>query len=436
MKGYGLVLGGGGAKGSYEIGVWKALRELEIPIIAVAGTSVGALNGAMIVQNDYDKAFELWTNISVETVINMNEKISELDSKGKVEEIAKLIRAAIHSGGLDITPLKQLLNETVDEEKIRKSQMEFGFVTFSMTDLKPVSIFKEQVPKGQMADYLLASAAFPAFQPLEIDGKVFIDGGVYNNMPISLMLEKSICDVISVDVSGMGLVKKVKDKNLNLIQIKNSEHLGPTLGFSIEGAKRNIEIGYYDTMRALGKYKGKYYYFTDMNNSIKFDDKDIKLIYNYLGIDWDKRLNPQNRFIIYKLIRNIKKYYQNKKLKSDDEFIAAAAEITAEIMEIERVKAYSLENLIEIIIKQYKTKKTDMTFMDYSKYIYDNILINDGDSFNDKTKKIIHESKFAAFYNVDINDISEKSVLYRRFLALTFPKVCIANIFIALLLNR
>ena len=61
---------------------------------------------------------------------------------------------------------------------------------------------------------------------------------------------------------------------------------------------------------------------------------------------------------------------------------------------------------------------------------------NDGDSFNDKTKKIIHESKFAAFYNVDINDISEKSVLYRRFLALTFPKVCIANIFIALLLNR
>lgn len=436
MKGYGLVLGGGGAKGSYEIGVWKALRELEIPIIAVAGTSVGALNGAMIVQNDYDKAFELWTNISVETVINMNEKISELDRKGKVEEIAKLIRAAIHSGGLDITPLKQLLNETVDEEKIRKSQMEFGFVTFSMTDLKPVSIFKEQVPKGQMADYLLASAAFPAFQPLEIDGKIFIDGGVYDNMPISLAVEKGIYDIISVDVSGMGLVKKVKDRDLNIIQIKNSEHLGPTLGFSIEGAKRNIEIGYFDAMKAFGQYKGKYYYFTDINNSVKLDDKDIKLIYNYLGIDWDKRLNPQNRFIIYKLIRNIKKYYQNKKLKSDDEFIAAAAEITAEIMEIERVKAYSLENLIEIIIKQYKTKKTDMTFMDYSKYIYDNILINDGDSFNDKTKKIIHESKFAAFYNVDINDISEKSVLYRRFLALTFPRVCIANIFIALILRR
>lgn len=59
MTAYGLVLGGGGAKGSYEIGVWKALKELEIPLIAVTGTSVGALNGAMIVQDDYDKAFEL-----------------------------------------------------------------------------------------------------------------------------------------------------------------------------------------------------------------------------------------------------------------------------------------------------------------------------------------------------------------------------------------
>ena len=57
MDGYGLVLGGGGARGSYEIGVWKALKELGIPIIGVAGTSVGALNGAIIVQNEYEKAF-------------------------------------------------------------------------------------------------------------------------------------------------------------------------------------------------------------------------------------------------------------------------------------------------------------------------------------------------------------------------------------------
>jgi len=438
MKGYGLVLGGGGAKGSYEIGVWKALCELDIPIIAVAGTSVGALNGALIVQDDYDKAFDLWTNISVETVINMNEKISELDSKGKAEEIAKLIRAAVHSGGLDITPLKQLLNKTVDEEKIRKSNMEFGFVTFSMTDLRPVSIFKEEVPEGQMADYLLASAAFPAFQPFEIDGKKFIDGGVYDNIPISLMLEKDIYDVISVDVSGMGLVRKVrvKSKDLNLIQIKNSEPLGPTLGFSIESAKRNIEIGYYDTMRAFGKYNGKHYYFTDTNNSLDFDGNDIKLVYRYLGIEWDKRFSPQNRFIIYKLIRSLKNYSQDKKFKNTTGIISAAAEITAEVMKIERIKEYSLQNLIDTIKEQYSFQKADISFEDFSKLIKGDNWNADKSSFTEMMKKVIFESKFAALYSADINDISDRTILYRRLLALAFPKICIANIFIALIISK
>lgn len=433
MKGYGLVLGGGGAKGSYEIGVWKALRELEIPIIAVAGTSVGALNGAIIVQDDYNKAFDLWTNISVETVIKLNEKISKLDRKDRVDEIAKIIRAAIHSGGLDITPLKQLLEANIDEEKIRKSKVEFGFVTFSMTDFKPVIIFKENVPKGKMVDYLLASAALPVFQPLEIDGVRFLDGAFYDNLPISLMIEKSVYDVISVDVSGVGLVKKVRDKNLNIKQIKNSESLGHTLEFSVELVKRNIEVGYYDTMKAFNRYKGKNYYFADMRSNIKFDLTQIKLVYNYLGIDWDKRWIPQNKYLIYKLIRNIKKYSGSKRIKNYSEFIAPAAEITAEIMEIDRIMHYSLEELIRIIIDQYKSKKVDIAFSDFSKYIYENILMADEDSINEKIKKVIYESKFAIIYNIDINDLSEKAVLYRRFLALTFPKLCIANIFIALI---
>ncbi|HMM69555.1 MAG TPA: patatin-like phospholipase family protein, partial [Gudongella oleilytica] len=51
---YGLVLEGGGAKGSYHVGVYKALLEEGIPIGGVAGTSIGALNGAMIVQGDFE----------------------------------------------------------------------------------------------------------------------------------------------------------------------------------------------------------------------------------------------------------------------------------------------------------------------------------------------------------------------------------------------
>lgn len=436
MTGYGLVLGGGGAKGSYEIGVWKALRELEIPLIAVAGTSVGALNGAMIVQDDYEKAYDLWTSISVETIISMNKEISDLDSHQKAEETMRLIKVAINSGGLDVTPLKKLLTMAVNEDKIRKSHMDFGIVTFSLTDRKPMAMFKEEIPEGEMVDYLLASASFPAFKPMEIGGKKFIDGAVYDNLPVSLMLQKKIYNVISVDVSGVGRVRKVKDKDLNLIQIKNSENLGPMLVFDMERARRNIEIGYYDTMKVFGRYKGKYYYFTDTRNDIKLDENHIKLVYRFLGINWDKRFSPQNKFIIYKLIRVLKSYSSERKFRNTDGVVSAAAEISAEVMGIERCREYSLNELIDIIIEQYNLKKADVALADFSKIIDEDIWSINKYSFTEKMKKTISQSKFAALYSADINDLSDRAVLYRRLLALAFPKICITNIFIALIMIK
>ncbi|HHY77724.1 MAG TPA: patatin-like phospholipase family protein [Clostridiales bacterium] len=435
MEGYGLVLGGGGAKGSYEIGVWKALRELEIPLIAVAGTSVGALNGAMIIQNDYDKALKLWTSISIEAIINMNKATSVFEPHDIKEEIVKLVKAVINSGGLDAAPLKKLLLEIIDEQKIRNSHMDFGIVTFSLTDLKPITLFKEDIPEGKMVDYLLASASFPAFRPMEINGKKFIDGAVYDNIPVSLMLQRKIYDVIAVDISGVGRVRKVKDRDLNIIRIKNSEDLGPLLAFDVERVKRNIEIGYYDTMKAFGKYKGKYYYLTDTNSSIKLDENHVRLAYSLLGIDWDKRQSPQNRFIIYKLIRNLKKYSHDGKFRNTGGVILAAAEITAEVMGIERLKEYTSDDLISMIIEHYNLNKTDKALEDFANIIETQIWNTNRYSFTEKMKKTITESKFAALYSADVNDLSERTVLYRRLLALTYPKVCIANIFLAFLLN-
>ncbi len=72
---YGLVLQGGGTKGSYHIGVWKALRQLGIEIGAVTGTSIGALNGAFIAQNMFDEALGVWENIKVNDVIDTDEDV-------------------------------------------------------------------------------------------------------------------------------------------------------------------------------------------------------------------------------------------------------------------------------------------------------------------------------------------------------------------------
>ena len=63
-----VVLSGGGSKGSYQIGVWKALRKLKIKYDIVTGTSVGALNGALMVQNKFHKAYKLWKEINMSTL--------------------------------------------------------------------------------------------------------------------------------------------------------------------------------------------------------------------------------------------------------------------------------------------------------------------------------------------------------------------------------
>ena len=65
---------GGGAKGAYQIGAWKALREAGIRFSAVSGTSVGALNGAMIVMDDLEKAENVWNNIHFSQVMDVDDE--------------------------------------------------------------------------------------------------------------------------------------------------------------------------------------------------------------------------------------------------------------------------------------------------------------------------------------------------------------------------
>lgn len=69
MKTAFVLSGGGGAKGAYEIGFLKAMEELDIYPDIVTGTSIGALNGCLIAQKDFQIAYELWQNITVEQVI-------------------------------------------------------------------------------------------------------------------------------------------------------------------------------------------------------------------------------------------------------------------------------------------------------------------------------------------------------------------------------
>ncbi len=193
MNDYGLVLSGGGTKGAFEIGVWKALREMSIPISCVVGTSIGAINAAVIAQNDYDLAHDFWTNLTINQVLNLNttmvEKYLNEWSGASFDFFRMSFLSDLFRGGLDISPLRQNLEKLLDEDKIRRSPIRLGLVTVELSTLTPTQLMIEDIPKGQLLDYLLASAALPVFQRQEIDGKTYLDGGFYDNVPINFMAE-------------------------------------------------------------------------------------------------------------------------------------------------------------------------------------------------------------------------------------------------------
>lgn len=183
---YGIVLEGGGARGAYQVGAWKALRELGIDYQGVAGTSVGALNGAMMVQGDFNKTLEVWSDITPSKVVNINDELYEMVKNLKIStEITPIllqsIKSIFHNRGMDTTPLHNLLYQWVDEKKIREAGIEFGIVTVSLSDLRPLKLFLQDIPQGKLVDYLLASASMPVFQRQRIDNRVFLDGGSSSN---------------------------------------------------------------------------------------------------------------------------------------------------------------------------------------------------------------------------------------------------------------
>lgn len=442
MENYALVLGGGGAKGAYEIGVWQALRELNIPINIVCGTSVGALNGAMIAQGDFELAKDLWTSISFESVVKVERELAsvEEDRISLIDRMA-IVREAVSSGGLDTSPLKQLLNDIIDEKKIRESSIDFGLVTFSLTDFKPVKIFKKDIPEGKMVDYLLASACFPAFKPLEIDSKKYIDGGVYDNIPISLAIDRGAKKIIAVDVSGPGITRSSGKKISDIVYIKNKDILGGVLEFDSEKSKANMNIGYLDTLKTFGMLKGcKYYIKNDNKEKIKYEFinklklEDLKKIYSFLGIDFNGKTLTSNRLILDIIIRTIQQYTDGK--IEVESIYAAMAEITAEQLDIDKKRVYSMDDLIDEILKKYDEIKNSDDFKQYIGNIKKLIMSKNQLEFDREIKKTLIEGKFLISYNTDFKDMDEKIRRFRRFIAITFPKISISNMFISLLMEN
>ena len=407
-----VVLSGGGSKGSYQIGVWKALRTLHIQYDIVTGTSIGALNGAFMVQNDYAKAYHLWTNLSYDKVLD--DKI--VDEESKVEIIKQYTKGVIN-GGLSVNALEKTIASELNVRKFFKSRIDYALVTVRFPSLTPIIKYKHDLKEepDKLKDYLMASAScFPAFKQKEIDEKKYVDGGYYDNLPINSAIDLGAEKIIAVDLNEVGFVKKPR-KKVDITYIKPHNYFGSFLLFEADLAKRGIRLGYNDTMKKFNKLDGCNYtfkkkhlnknyrkyglkYYRLLDDFIDADDVKNKLLNKLFEFMLSKRLSSENKELAFnRMLENIGNYF-----RVDDSYI------------------YSYKDFNKRIIKKFR----EISPNSYNQ-VDEQLKLN-------KLKLLFNSPEMVYYLYQAFNNLDRKSVYS---LALLFPNETLAAIYLKILIK-
>ncbi len=365
-KEYGIVLEGGGARGAYQIGAWKALKEAGIRIKGIAGVSVGALNGALMCMDDWETARRIWETISYSKVMDVSDSLMEKLRSGGVEfqdfqELKTMLFKVLSDGGLDVTPLRNLIKENVDEERIRTSERELFAVTYSLTERKKLVLNVKELPEGEIGDALLASAYFLAFKREKLGGKRYIDGGGVDNVPVEVLLERGYEDIIVIRIYGLGRDSErflEVPENVRLCHIAPRRDLGGILEFSSRKARQSMTLGYYDAMRTLYGLEGRSYYIDAPGGEPYYFDRmmsELELLKLYIRPvleeeDWE-HLNGYRAFT-EGIFPHLAKKLGLKEEWDYKELYLAMLEEMARKFRLKRLRIYTAEELSKEVMRR------------------------------------------------------------------------------------
>ena len=265
----GLVFEGGGGKGSYQIGAWKAIRDMGIEpyITCVSGTSVGALNAALFYKGNYYLAEEVWNGISEEDIL-LEKEIDDFNNGNCLfsqKKLSELIEKAI-SGSLKSYTCKKCFVTCRYRDKSECKYFEWS----SFYDLE----LKKRV--------LLASSAIPViYESIEIDGEWFIDGGANgDNIPVLPLERENLDYIIVIHLSYEQAITNTYSGNV--IEVFPSINLGGlidgTLDFDNQSIKKRMLLGYDDTKSKLIRLADLCYKLRKIeNNKLKNKSKKAKI---------------------------------------------------------------------------------------------------------------------------------------------------------------
>lgn len=260
-----IVFAGGGSKGAYQLGAWKALNELGEHFQIATGTSIGSINAAFYVQQDFEEAQKMWSEVTAGDIMvnGINFDVSFDGIFSQRENIIPFVKNYINTKRVDNSPFHNMIRKYFKPDEFFSSEIDYALMTVNLQGITPLEVTKKMMSEDPDTawQWIAASCAcYPVFPPMEIDGVNFIDGGYFDNIPVDSALKLGASRVVVVDLNTDNN-HETYIRHPRVTYIKPSKELGAFLNFEREVLDRSIKLGYNDTMKVYGKYYGKKYTF-------------------------------------------------------------------------------------------------------------------------------------------------------------------------------
>jgi len=345
-----LVLCGGGSLGSYEVGAWKYFREKGMKFDIVTGTSIGSINGAMVVSDEFEKAEELWEQISSDKVMvngmNFYSGFLKNINKKTNKRLWAFAKTFFKNRGADITPLTDLIKTTIDTKKIKQSPIQFGIVTTILPSLKEVDVLINDTPEEKILDYLHASSAcYPIFPIYTIDGKKYIDGGYNNNLPIDFAIRLGADHVVAVLLHAIPRMPQHPElMGLPFVtMVRPSRDTGSIMDFDGRIAKNNMTLGYNDAKKAFDDAWGRSFTFEK--------DSSFEPLFESFTLDLFKR-HPYDFFEITDALS-----FEGIQPKKPQQIFIRSVELMGEWVGLDYLPIYTLNDFIQACLQKIRSKE-------------------------------------------------------------------------------
>ncbi|UQF12443.1 patatin-like phospholipase family protein [Vagococcus lutrae] len=344
-----MVLGGGGARGAYQLGVWQYFRENKLTYDIVTGASVGALNGALMVQNDWEKAQAMWHQIETTDVFDISMLPAEemTDISTLLDGMKTMATKAVLNQGISTEPLYQYVKGLLNHKRLTCGKPSLWLTATHLLTMQERVVHLNACDSEKRVDWLLASASFfPALAPHQIDGEYYVDGGYRNNIPVDLAVKEGANQLFVIDVKGPGVTKKY-DVPLTItpIVLKSPWLLGNMLLFDTRRAKWNQQLGYLELKRVIEKKAGFWYTFDVevlSEEYLQINRELVRKIKTFIPVE---RLSSKKMHIVYERLRIV---YMSKVSAYNLGWVIL--ELTGRLYGLDPTTYYSVESFCQMLL--------------------------------------------------------------------------------------